>query len=450
MPLVKFARGMTHQKGSAACVRVRQHGLQALLLVLYIVADAGKMFLVVWANNGRSAQHTFLPSSLLLVQLCVSAVIALGISGLQVGSKAVYHAMHPRNVASCMPVSALFFLSKTSTIAALAYVDAGTVKLSTQLILPCTAVLSVWLIQGSRYTVQQWISILAICMGTLAFHAVQIEAEGQAHADSGHEWVEQRQKWVTGLSLCGIVVLANSFGSVVGERFLKKGKDTPLACLKAQLVLAELCVISMFLLCYERPRSCKTHIFEGWDWRVLACSLGWVPSTWMSTIITARFSTVVKNVMQCISTLITYFMAVVLHTGQRHTLGGDMVALMVIMTIGTLTLQQGPKEEEEEEDDLEDGDDASWTKGYQPFINRAVTEVPSPKSPKSGAGGKGITWDSPEKKKKSPRKRKRESWRRVEDVLDLAVIAEGKEFTSFDWRKSIWNSDGAFDRATTV
>ena len=32
----------------------------------------------------------------------------------------------------------------------------------------------------SRYTVQQWISILAICMGTLAFHAVQIEAEGQA------------------------------------------------------------------------------------------------------------------------------------------------------------------------------------------------------------------------------------------------------------------------------
>ena len=28
---------------------------------------------------------------------------------------------------------------------------------------------------------------------------------------------------------------------------------------------------------------------------------------------------------RCISTLITYFMAVVLHTGQRHTLGGDMV-----------------------------------------------------------------------------------------------------------------------------
>ena len=26
----------------------------------------------------------------------------------------------------------------------------------------------------------------------------------------------------------------------------------------------------------DRRRSSK----EGWDWRVLACSLGWVPSTW--------------------------------------------------------------------------------------------------------------------------------------------------------------------------
>ncbi|CAK0804406.1 unnamed protein product [Prorocentrum cordatum] len=140
------------------------------------------MLLVGWASHGRSPSERFLPSSLLLVQLGVSAVLALGLSSAELGLAGALLGLHPWSVARCMPVAALFFVSKTCTVAALAHVDAGTVKLSTQLILPCTAFLSVWMIPGCRYSREQWLSIATICAATLAFDTVQAEAEGAAAA----------------------------------------------------------------------------------------------------------------------------------------------------------------------------------------------------------------------------------------------------------------------------
>jgi len=404
--------------GRAALAMVRKRAFQALLLILYVAADAGKMFLVVWANSGRDGEEAFHPSSVLLVQLLVSALIALGIGQLQVGCRAVCAAIHPLNVARCSPVSALFFLSKISTIAALTYVDAGTVKLSTQLILPCTAVLSVWFVRGSAYSTDQWVSILTICLGTLAFHAVQMEAEGQALQLSEGDLADHRERWVQGLCLCGVVVLANSLGSVVGEGFLKGGKGQPLACLKAQLVLAELCVISLWLVCYESPRS-QRGWFAGWDWRVLVCALGWVPSTWMSTIITARFSTVVKNVMQCVSTLLTYFLSLMGPDGKPHNGASTLVAFVVILTIGTLSLQMGQPETPQQ---------AEWTRAYSvPTKELKTNPTQSPLHVVV-----------------------RSRIRSVQDVLDLAVIATMTPTAESSDKHFELDRDSEWNRATTV
>jgi len=314
---------------------VFQYGCSLFLIAVYVAADTGKMLLVGWANQGRPVGKTFLPSSLLLVQLLVSLALALGLTIGQSGWRGLVLATQPGSVAFCIPVAAFFFCSKMCTVAALGYVDAGTVKLSTQLILPCTASLSVWLLPGRGYSRDQWTSIFTICVGTLAFHAVQLEADA-ATADSTEQLALRREVQWTGLSLCGIVIITNSLGSVVGERFLKGYKDVPLVCLKAQLVIAEIFVVLPVLSGLEAPRG---NWFIGWDWRVLVCALGWVPATWMSTIITARFSTVIKNVVQCVSTLVTYFLALMGPAARAHSPPATLLAFVVILSVFTFTLQ---------------------------------------------------------------------------------------------------------------
>jgi len=329
-------------------------GTKLLLLSVYVTADVGKMFLVRWANQDRSVEETFLPSSVILVQLLVSCFMALVITAAQVGSHGVVVAVHPISTLRCVPVAAFFFASKACTVAALGFVNAGTVKLSTQLILPCTAVLSVWMIADRQYSLEQWLSIFTICISTLAFNAIQIGAEASTAAEAPlSAEAEMRQKATAiGLSLCGVVVVANSVGSVVGERFLKGGSAMPLACLKAQLVQAELLVVLTVLAFFEGPRSGRGWFF-GWDWRVLICALGWVPSTWMSTIITARFSTVVKNVVQCVSTLLTYFLALAGIGGQQaNAPAATPAALIIVLSVVTLALQSKSVADDDAEYDL--------------------------------------------------------------------------------------------------
>jgi len=79
--------------------------------------------------------------------------------------------------------------------------------------------------------------------------------------------------------------------------------------------------------------------FAGWDWRVPVCALGWVPATWMSTLITARFSTVVKNLVQCLSTVVTYFLALMDPSHKTHSLPATAIAFVVMLSVTSFTLQ---------------------------------------------------------------------------------------------------------------
>eukprot|EP00929_Paragymnodinium_shiwhaense_P033032 TRINITY_DN18217_c0_g2_i1.p1 TRINITY_DN18217_c0_g2~~TRINITY_DN18217_c0_g2_i1.p1 ORF type:complete len:796 (+),score=116.14 TRINITY_DN18217_c0_g2_i1:113-2500(+) len=305
-----------------------QHGLDGAILTLYVAADTAKMVLVGWANSSRrGGSLSFQPTSLLLVQLGVSYVMALGLTTAQMGRAGLAQAVAPSNVLGCVPVAAFFFASKTCTVFALGYVNAGTVKLSTQLILPCTALLSVWFIEGRRYSREQWLAIGGICVGTLAFNGEELKHEG----DRSLSDQDFRAAYWSGMGLCGAVILANSVGSIVGERFLKGHGLVPLPCLKAQLVAAELAVVVTVLLLQER--SSVESWFIGWDWRVLVCALGWVPATWMSTLITKRFSSVTKNIMQCVSTLSTFFLSFFDPEGGKRSSLATSFAIIIIFSV---------------------------------------------------------------------------------------------------------------------
>jgi len=337
--------------GKALSGEIQRRSMDVALLIAYVVADVGKLLMVGWANHGRSREESFNPSSLLLVQLSVSALIALGVSFASAGVSGIRIAMNFGRVLHCIPMAFLFYVSKVCTMTALGYVDAGTVKLSTELILPSTACLSVWMIPGCSYNRQQWISILTICMATLAFSAVQLEADVEDVAGRVDLTCAARHRAkIIGMSLCGAVVMANSIGSVVGERYLKRATDVPLACLKAQLNFAELLLVMFILM---TPWSSGPHTkhpgaldmerrgtFAGWDARVLICALSWVPATWMSTIVTAKFSTVVKNVAQCVSTLVTYFVVLLDPTNsKRHSPSSTFLAFVIVLSVGTFSLQ---------------------------------------------------------------------------------------------------------------
>lgn len=321
--------------------RHRQRGEGCLLLAAYVVADVGKLVLVRWANNKREAADSFHPSSVILVQLVFSALIALGIAGSLEGKHGIREAVRLWPVVRCTPMSAFFFVSQACTVRALLYVDEATVKLSTQLILPLTACLSVWLVPGCQYSKQQWVTICTICVGTLAFNAVQAEGGGDAGAPGSaldDAAARDREARALGLVLCGAVVVANSLGSVVGERFLKGASEVPWVCLKAQMLLAEISLVVFVLWAVEVPRAGRGWLY-GWDGRVLLCALGWVPATWLSTLVTTRFSTVVKNVAQCVSTLVTYFAVLLGPSGEKHSASSTLLALVVVLCVGTFTLQ---------------------------------------------------------------------------------------------------------------
>merc|ERR1712008_117091 len=173
-----------------------------------------------------------------------------------------------------------------------------------------------------------------------------------------------------GFTLCGVVVLANAVGSVLGERLLKGEIGTPLACMKARLVLAELFLVTIVLNFVEAPsRGCSW--FDGWNWRVAICAAGWVPATWCSTLITARFSTVVKNLVQCLSTMITYILSLMDPTNTVHPPAATLLALIVLFSVSTFSLQSAPSRRCDSRDDCQD---CNSSVGQDYFRQRALTE----------------------------------------------------------------------------
>lgn len=295
----------------------------------YVAVDTFKLLLVSWAYR----RGAFMVSSMLLIQLTLSWLLAMSIVEVRMGWSGVLATLEPGGVARCVPVSLAFFISKACTVRALQYVDAGTIKLTTQLVLPNTALLSVWFMKDRRYTAQQWLSIATICMATMAFHAAQLGAEcphGSACLPASGAGAR-----AVGLALCGVVVLSNSLGSVGGERLMKATSSSfPLHCLNAQLLLAEVLVV-VFAMAFEsqsRAGLCGTS-------RVLICAIGWVPATWLSVLVTARFSTVVKNSLQCVSALCTYFLELLFQQEMRHSLAATMMAFVTLLSVLTFTLQ---------------------------------------------------------------------------------------------------------------
>merc|ERR1719235_257874 len=119
-------------------------------------------------------------------------------------------------------------------------------------------------------------------------------------------------------------------------------------CLKSHLLLAEL----LLAAAVGSAQGSARGWFAGWDGRTVLCALGWVPSAWMSTVITTRFSSVVKNVMQCVATMATYF----LEPSERRTTPCTLVALVISLTVVAFSLQSPSPEAHDKADGASTGD----------------------------------------------------------------------------------------------
>lgn len=293
----------------------------------YIAADGGKLILVSWLNSthlGADGKPAYSAAAVLLCQQTFSLLLALTLSAYIDGSEGFLKAVRLSDVLRFVPVSMSFVISKVATILALAYLDAGTVKIATQIILPCSALLSRVLL-ARHYKLLHWLTILTICLSSMAFNALQIEGDAQ----------HQKADW-TGLAYCVVVILSNSFGSLLGEMQLRKAVGYSLPTVKSQLLQGEILVLLATLMVDQA--ASERGWFTGWDWRVIACAIGWVPSTWLSTLVTRRFSTVTKNVLQCASTMATVLFAGLMSSGATLTLPTTLLAWLTVQSVLTFVL----------------------------------------------------------------------------------------------------------------
>lgn len=292
-----------------------------LVVLCFIILDALKPILVTWANQGQLVgEPSFIQGTFVLVQtflsLLVGLLIALGPWISDVGLS-----LHPEwcsRLLRCLdlqamvrqlPVAVCLCLSKLLLVYSLGRLDAGTVRVFGQASLPLVGV-STALFFKRRYTLQQWCSLIAVSLGLVTFYFVKAEVETS--------WSPRRIEFVGILLVLGSICF-NCLGALLVEKFLKAHGQ--LYEQKAQLLLGEVLVNSFLVfvapLFIRDPEvraltsPWERGFFVGWDRRVLACAILWIPAGWTATMLVKRCSNVLKTVAQASSSVLTYVFSVV-------------------------------------------------------------------------------------------------------------------------------------------
>eukprot|EP00435_Cladocopium_sp_Y103_P035286 s1120_g9.t1 len=131
-------------------------------------------------------------------------------------------------------------------------------------------------------------------------------------------WSPRRIEFVGILLVLGSICF-NCLGALLVEKFLKANGQ--LYEQKAQLLLGEVLVNSFLVfvapLFIRDPEvrvltsPWERGFFVGWDRRVLACAILWIPAGWTATMLVKRCSNVLKTVAQASSSVLTYVFSVV-------------------------------------------------------------------------------------------------------------------------------------------
>jgi len=222
-----------------------------------------------------------------------------------------------------LPCASCLCLGKLLMLMALARLDAGTVRVFGQSSLPLVGVGSA-VIFKKRYSLQQWISLVAISVALVTFYNVKAKVRTNHSKDQGARCGFE----VAGVLLTIASIGFNCLGAFFVEKFLK-GDQGQFYEQKAQLLIGEVMVngallFGLPLLVVDptlRVALSPWHrgFFVGWDQRVLTCAVVWIPAGWTATMLVKRCSNLLKTIAQGTAGVMTYVFSVVpLSSGPRQ------------------------------------------------------------------------------------------------------------------------------------
>eukprot|EP00929_Paragymnodinium_shiwhaense_P112326 TRINITY_DN80585_c0_g1_i1.p1 TRINITY_DN80585_c0_g1~~TRINITY_DN80585_c0_g1_i1.p1 ORF type:complete len:377 (-),score=74.63 TRINITY_DN80585_c0_g1_i1:23-1153(-) len=311
--------------------------VQAALFCVFVTTDVGKVMAFSWAIRGTAVQS----QTIVVVNSAMSILVGTLLTSKD-GVKGIRAAFDPVAIARFGFVAFLFCINQT--LGALQYtaLSPGTAKVLGQIRLPFLAFGSRWVLRRV-YSLWQWVGLMAITITAIAFAEVKAGEAASADGDLFFGY---------GCSI--LASLATVTAGLLSERFLKQHKNTPFYTQKVQLECGGIVFATAMLwfmpwyadvmdlsvkdsLVFDNPRTtyqCAhglktvwgeaafgaapegcTHVetfdgsfFDGWCLATCVCLLMSMAQSWMAGYLAKAMSQVAKQIGQCASLLLCYFL----------------------------------------------------------------------------------------------------------------------------------------------
>jgi drug/metabolite transporter (DMT)-like permease len=303
------------------------------IFCLFICTDVGKVFAFSWAIHGTAVQ-----SQTIVVMTATLSILIGALLTCKDGAGELKHCVDLRAICRFFVIAMLFSLNQT--LGALQYValSPATAKALAQVQLPILALGSL-VVLGRIYTLRQWVALLLVTATVIVFtevHAGDEQTGGQLFG------------YVCSVAASACTVVAGLFS----EKFLKRSMSTPFYTQKVQIEIGGVIVATtmMFFMPVfadfmglankdsldafnERksyscngviqtvwgegkpePKGCelvgyyKGNFFDGWQFSTVVCLVMQMFQAWMAGFLAKSMSQVMKQVGQCLSLLVCYFL----------------------------------------------------------------------------------------------------------------------------------------------
>lgn len=330
---LKTLVGMEKEQPGATAFLASRSGvlLQMSMVASFVILDAARplMYSLALADVGEG---DFEPSAAMFncVKQALGIVVAAVVALAHRGQAGLQDCLPTLATARLIPVASLYTVANVLSIVALNKLDAATFKLVMQMGLLTTGAFS-WAILGKRYSVHQVHALVLTVVAIFSFSLAKARDadEGAARAGTTH------QKFVEGLVYALSCALCTSLGSVLSERFLTRD-PRPFYAQKIQLEFAGIpCTAAMFIgLPLLGRDSGSSSPFAGWTWLFFVSLLLWVVSGWLTGIVVKHLTSLVKRLLQCCASLLTYAGCVAFGLIPLRALP-TLTALMIVLSMAS-------------------------------------------------------------------------------------------------------------------
>lgn len=290
-----------------------------VLLASFILVDTGQAFVTDWAerrtaSDVQSSGRRYVRQTVLVFEACLAIVLGLLIQWLSGGLAAVQQCFNFNQFLEFAPSCLFFSVGLSLKMRAVAYHNAGTIKIFGQLRMPMTAILST-ICLARHYDFVQWQAIGIITVSCFAYMHMkeQDKLDGKLTLTCGH-----------GLLLCW--VLLNSAGGTLAEWVYKRGELDFFAKFVAEdfgyLVINSFILILM-AFCDPNENFCDRErrpggFFDAWDRRTVALVFMLLLDATVGNLLLHEFSALTKCITKGFCVAMVYLMSLT-YRDARHS-----------------------------------------------------------------------------------------------------------------------------------